>query len=58
MHAVICDTSPLQYLHQIGLLYLLPSLFGTIQVPLAVAAEMGEGRRRGFPCRNWQDFPG
>ena len=49
MPAVICDTSPLQYLHQIGLLHLLPILFGTVQVPMAVAAEITEGRRRGIP---------
>ena len=49
MRAVICDTSPLQYLHQIGFLHLLPTLFGTVQVPLAVAAEIGEGRQRGVP---------
>lgn len=33
MRDVICNTSPLQYLYQIGFLHLLPTLFGRIQVP-------------------------
>jgi predicted nucleic acid-binding protein len=44
---IICNTSPLQYLHQIGHLDLLPSLVGRIVVPVAVADELAEGRRRG-----------
>ena len=47
MREVICNTSPLQYLHQADLLHLLPTLFGSVQVPSAVAAELAEGRRRG-----------
>lgn len=47
MSAVICDTSPLQYLHQAELLHLLPALFGVVQVPRAVVQELVEGRRRG-----------
>ena len=47
MRDVICNTSPLQYLHQTDLLHLLPALFGAVQVPMAVAAELAEGRRRG-----------
>lgn len=47
MPAVICDTSPLQYLHQTELLHLLPALFGVVQVPRAVVGELVEGRRRG-----------
>lgn len=46
MPGVIADTSPLQYLHQTELLDLLPTLFGRIDVPDAVVAEIGEGRRR------------
>ena len=49
MRAVICNTSPLQYLHQIDLLHLLPTLFGPVQVPSAVVVELSEGRRRGVP---------
>lgn len=46
MPIVICNTSVLQYLHQIDLLDLLPALFGQVQIPRAVAAEMEEGKRR------------
>lgn len=47
MPAVICDTSPLQYLHQAELLRLLPALFGVVVVPPAVVSELNEGKRRG-----------
>lgn len=47
MHEVISNTSPLQYLHQIEQLDLLPTLYGTIIVPGGVAAELAEGRLRG-----------
>jgi len=44
---VIANTSPLQYLHQVGLLHLLPELFGRITVTGAVLAELRGGRRQG-----------
>jgi len=37
---VICNTSPLQYLHQIGHLHLLPQLTGSVIVPNAVCDEL------------------
>ena len=43
MSEVICDTSPLQYLHQLGLLHLLPALVGGIVVPPAVLQELAVG---------------
>ena len=46
MPDVICNTSPLQYLHQADVLELLPALVGQVCVPEAVAAELREGRRR------------
>lgn len=46
MPAVICNTSVLQYLHQIDWLDLLSALFGQVQIPRAVAAELDEGKRR------------
>jgi uncharacterized protein len=45
--AGVCNTSPLQYLHQTGLLTLLPALYGRLFVPPAVAAEIDAGRARG-----------
>lgn len=46
MPDVICNTSPLQYLHQIGHLELLPKLVSRISVTTAVVQELAEGRRR------------
>lgn len=48
MSDIICNTSPLQYLHQIGRLDLLPRLVSRVVVPTAVAAELAEGRRLGL----------
>ncbi|MBH0178506.1 MAG: DUF3368 domain-containing protein [Nitrospira sp.] len=39
MPEVVCDTSPLQYLHQLGVLYLLPALVGRVVIPPAVLRE-------------------
>jgi uncharacterized protein len=44
---VICNTSPLQYLHQLDLLHLLPQLAGRVTVPAAVVAELEAGRKQG-----------
>jgi uncharacterized protein len=44
---VISDTSPLQYLHQIGLLQILPALVERVVVPPAVDQELSVGRALG-----------
>ena len=44
---VVADTSPLQYLYQLGLLDLLPRLFGSVLVPKAVVRELAVGRAQG-----------
>jgi predicted nucleic acid-binding protein len=44
---IIVNSSPLQYLHQVGLLDLLPNLFGRIVVPDAVILELAAGRQLG-----------
>ena len=49
MADVVCDTSPLQYLYQAGLLYVLPAIFDRVMVPPAVVAEIVEGRKRNVP---------
>ena len=41
---LISDTSPLQYLHQIGLLEILPELAEQVRVPSAVVNEPVKGR--------------
>ena len=47
MPEVVCNTSPLQYLHQIGQLGVLPAVAGHVIVPAAVLVELAEGRSRG-----------
>ena len=47
MSEIICNTSPLQYLHQLGLLDAVRTIVGQITVPPAVVAELEEGRSRG-----------
>ena len=47
MPETIADTSVIQYLYQIGCLSLLPALYRTVQVPLAVERELAEGHRLG-----------
>ena len=54
MPEVICNTSPLQYLHQIGQLQILPVLAGQIVVPAAVERELEAGRRSGVDLPDLQ----
>lgn len=42
---VVCNTSPLLYLHQVNQLELLSLLYGQVLIPPAVRAEL----RRSFP---------
>jgi predicted nucleic acid-binding protein len=44
---VICNTSPLQYLHQIGRLGILCAVAKQVIIPPAVVSELAEGRSRG-----------
>jgi hypothetical protein len=44
---VISDTTPMQYLHQVGCLDLLPKLYGSITLPEGVAAEIATGHGKG-----------
>jgi len=47
MPEVVCNTSVLQYLHQLGLLQLLRELYSRVTVPEAVARELADGRTQG-----------
>jgi predicted nucleic acid-binding protein len=40
---IICNTSPLQYLHQLNQLHLIPTLAGRIIIPPAVVDEIATG---------------
>ena len=48
MPEVICNTSPLQYLHQIGRLDIIPALVRSIVVPPAVQVELDAGIAKGL----------
>lgn len=47
MPEVICDTSPIQYLHQLELLSILPASTQGVIIPPAVADELAAGRALG-----------
>jgi len=48
MPDVICNTTPLQYLHQMGCLQLLPQLYQQLIVPEAVVDELRQGELQGM----------
>ena len=47
MPDIVCNTSPIQYLHQLGVLHILPALAEYVIVPPAVAEELTVGRALG-----------
>ncbi len=47
MREAICDTSPLQYLHQIGFLHLLAEFYTETLIPPAVVSELDRGKAIG-----------
>ena len=53
---VICDTSVIQYLHQLELLHILPALAVSILVPQAVLEELALRREAGVitPATSWR----
>ena len=57
MRNVICNTSPLQYLHQSGHLQLLPTLYEQIVVPQAVVLELAAGRELGVDLPDPSGLP-
>lgn len=57
MADVFCNTSPLQYLHQVGHLELLPMLYKRVQVAEAVVAELGEGISGGIVLPELEELP-
>lgn len=57
MPEVITDTSPIQYLYQIAQLDLLPTLYGQIRMPQAVADELAQGRAQGISLPDPTSLP-
>jgi len=54
----IVNTSPLFYLHRLGLLELLNKLYGHITVPEAVEKELKEGQAQGEDVPQLENYPG
>jgi predicted nucleic acid-binding protein len=44
---IISNTSPIQYLYQLGLIHLLPRFYQKVVIPPAVADELSTGRSLG-----------
>lgn len=56
MRKVIANTSPIQHLFQLGLLELLPSLYGGVCIPPAVQDELNRGKALGVSLPNLHDL--
>lgn len=52
----VCDTSPIQYLHQFDLLHILPSLAKHVFIPSAVAEEIKIGHSLGVNLPKLEKF--
>ena len=57
MREVISNTSPLQYLYQLDLLDLLPTLYGEVLVPIGVVKEIAAGRSLGVALPDIESIP-
>lgn len=57
MPEVISDTSPIQYLHQAGLLHILPALYTTLILPRGVVGELETGRSLGVALPDVDALP-
>lgn len=57
MPEVIADTSPLQYLFQLGILQLLPDFYGEVSVPAGVVQEVRSGLARGVALPDLDSLP-
>jgi predicted nucleic acid-binding protein len=54
---VISNTSPLQYLYQLGQLELLPRLYQQVTIPPAVVQELVDGRALGVALPVLEHLP-
>lgn len=57
MRELICDTSVLQYLHQLGLVEILTDLAERVVVPPSVVDELATGRAGGFDVPELDSLP-
>ena len=49
---VFLNTSPIQYIHQLGLIHIVKELFGKVYVPAEVHEELNRGREEGIELPN------
>jgi len=49
---VFLNTSPIQYIHQLGLIHIVKELFGKVYVPAEVYQELNRGREEGIELPN------
>ncbi len=56
MSEAISNTSPMLYLHRIGVIEWLSELFGAVWIPQAVVEELAEGRERGYDVPELGDY--
>ena len=49
---VFLNTSPIQYIHQLGLIRIIKELFGKVYVPAEVHEELNRGREEGIELPN------
>lgn len=57
MRDAICNTSPIQYLHQIGFLHLLADFYACTLIPPAVMDELERGRAIGIDLPETRTLP-
>lgn len=57
MFDLVCNTSPIQYLHQIGLLNILAEISGRVVIPPAVLDEIDAGRKAGVNLPDLKEIP-
>jgi predicted nucleic acid-binding protein len=57
VHDAICDSSPIQYLHQIGFLHLLSEFYTRTIIPPAVVDELERGRAIGVDLPDVRALP-
>jgi predicted nucleic acid-binding protein len=57
MPEVFANTTPLQYLHQLRLLHLLPEFYSIVFIPEAVSAELATGLAHGVDVPVVSDHP-
>lgn len=53
---IVCNTSPIFYLHKLGHLDLMRELFSEVSIPEAVVTELDDGRRLGYGAPDVREY--